>query len=379
MTTATPLLLENTVQDFTTYKAGIDGNSKVQENYAWGFTAHENTDSVGDPAPDMTVQLEPGTLHFPINAVQHIRQNTGTIVAPSVNPRIDLVVISRVTGDVEVITGAEDASPVPPQLTAGRIPIAEIALATSTTTIGNSLITDRRPAMVSGGIFDIKRVGGTSENVSSDDHGVCYVIAPPSAGMTLNLPEDPEDGFIFTMKNPVGGTASLVPTGSIDTIEGNASDDIGAQWANRIYIYDKTDNVWLAFSAAPFASGVTMLFGDTAAPVGWTKSVTHDNKALRVVTGTVSSGGADTFTTVFGSGTHRATDSFTLTSTEMPNHNHVEREAVSGSGLGIAGNSLNVPSNSDITTGGAGSSGSHSHNIDNIDLQFVDVIIAVKD
>jgi hypothetical protein len=44
-----------------------------------------------------------------------------------------------------------------------------------------------------------------------------------------------------------------------------------------------------------------MMFVQTTAPTGWTKSTAHDNKALRVVSGTASSGGTVAFTTAFAS------------------------------------------------------------------------------
>lgn len=54
-------------------------------------------------------------------------------------------------------------------------------------------------------------------------------------------------------------------------------------------------------SAVP--TGSKMLFIQTAAPTGWTKDTTHNNKALRIVNGTASSGGTATFTSVFTSRT----------------------------------------------------------------------------
>src|SRR4029079_16837724 len=45
------------------------------------------------------------------------------------------------------------------------------------------------------------------------------------------------------------------------------------------------------------------IFMQTAAPTGWTKVTTHNNKALRVVSGTASSGGSTAFTSVFTSRT----------------------------------------------------------------------------
>ena len=54
-------------------------------------------------------------------------------------------------------------------------------------------------------------------------------------------------------------------------------------------------------TTALIPSGTVMMFVQTAAPTGWTKSTTHDNKALRVVSGTASSGGTVAFTTAFAS------------------------------------------------------------------------------
>ena len=46
---------------------------------------------------------------------------------------------------------------------------------------------------------------------------------------------------------------------------------------------DATTQTTAASSAFP--AGTLMLFQQTAAPTGWTKQTTHDNKALRVVSG----------------------------------------------------------------------------------------------
>lgn len=57
----------------------------------------------------------------------------------------------------------------------------------------------------------------------------------------------------------------------------------------------------LPASADPIPSGTKMLFVQTAAPTGWTKDITHNNKALRLVNGTVGTGGTVVFTTAFAS------------------------------------------------------------------------------
>ena len=149
-----------------------------------------------------------------------------------------------------------------------------------------------------------------------------------------------------------------------------------------------------------FPVGTAMLFMQTAAPTGWTKSTTHTDKALRVVSGTAGTGGSVAFTTAFASqavsgsvGTSGAT---TLSSAQMPSHTHnltapVVWSTYSGgnpptlfSGTTSAANSgtpgyWNQP---DATGGG----GSHTHSggaftgtAINLAVQYVDVIIATKD
>ena len=66
-------------------------------------------------------------------------------------------------------------------------------------------------------------------------------------------------------------------------------------------------------------SGTRMLFQQSNAPAGWTKDTTQDNKALRVVSGAVGSGGAVGFTTAFAS---RSVSDTALDTDQMPEHTH---------------------------------------------------------
>ena len=59
---------------------------------------------------------------------------------------------------------------------------------------------------------------------------------------------------------------------------------------------------WTSAAAAAFDSGTVMLFAQTSAPSGWTKNTsTGNNHALRIVTGSASSGGSVDFSTAFAS------------------------------------------------------------------------------
>lgn len=164
-------------------------------------------------------------------------------------------------------------------------------------------------------------------------------------------------------------------------------------------------------TTALIPSGTAMLFAQTAAPTGWTKSTTHNDKALRVVSGTASSGGTVAFTTAFASkavsgtiGNTTATNqaatatnqAFTLTTTEIPGHTHTYSARLATPNIAGFGSSYSF-SGSTPNTGSTGGGGSHNHTQNShnhtqdahnhtftgtaIDLavQYVDVIIATKD
>jgi hypothetical protein len=161
-------------------------------------------------------------------------------------------------------------------------------------------------------------------------------------------------------------------------------------------------------------TGTKMLFQQTAAPTGWTKDTTHDNKALRVVSGTASTGGSVAFTTAFASqavsgsianatATNQAAtqggtvNNHTLTTAQMPSHNHNMAVAATGAaGPARFVNSGGGTFFDSTSTGGGGahnhsfSGSSHNHTQDahnhsftgtaiNLAVSYVDLIIATKD
>lgn len=142
-----------------------------------------------------------------------------------------------------------------------------------------------------------------------------------------------------------------------------------------------------------FASGTALLFQQTAAPTGWTKQTTHDNKALRVVSGTASSGGTVAFTTAFASqavagSLSVSVGSTTLTQTQMPSHGHSTQIATGANGSPGGSTIYSVFDLGDgqgtTATGGGGShthsgSGTFTGTAINLAVQYVDVIIATKD
>ena len=143
------------------------------------------------------------------------------------------------------------------------------------------------------------------------------------------------------------------------------------------------------------AGGSLVLFQQTTAPTSWTKQTTHDNKALRVVSGTATPGGSTAFSTVFASRPVSGTvGNYTLLTADIPSHDH--------GGVGFADGTVYtaIPSvpitptptytppgqyryvNAPTTTGNRGGSGVHAHPFSatalDFAVQYVDVIICSK-
>lgn len=278
-----------------------------------------------------------------------------------------------------------------------------------------------------------------------------------TGGVTLSLPatinvNTSGSAATLTTARTIGMTGDVTWTsGSFD---GSANVTGTATLANSgvtagTYTYstvtvDAKGRVTSASSgAAPsaFPSGTVMLFAQTAAPTGWTKQTTHDNKALRVVSGTAGSGGSVAFTTAFASKTPSGSVSVsvsagtlavgigtlatasasvsgsvgatTLSTNEIPSHNHRQSIGTVGvfgtEGSGYRGNYGGAGGGSfDLaeSRGGGGShshsfsGGSHSHTMSgspslsgspsvtsasftgtaiDLSVQYVDVILASKD
>ena len=140
-------------------------------------------------------------------------------------------------------------------------------------------------------------------------------------------------------------------------------------------------------------TGDATLWYQSAAPVGWTKSTSHNNKALRVVSGTGGgSGGSTAFTSVFasrtpagsvsvsgsnsggsvtgsvsGSNSGGSVSDTTLSTTQIPSHNHTLPiySATPAANIGpfIGNHNFSVAQNA--ATSSAGGGGAHGHGFTN--------------
>lgn len=207
--------------------------------------------------------------------------------------------------------------------------------------------------------------------------------------ITGSLPRDGQAAMTGQLKASSGTAAAPGISFGSDTNTGfyrKDSDVIGVSAGGvEVATIDSTGFVY-------FPSGTVMIFAQTTAPTGWTKSTTHNDKALRVVSGTASSGGTTAFTSVF--------TSRTILTANLPAHTHT----VSGT-TGAAGtHSHTVTSVSDSQIGSDGNGAQayqttratstapdHTHTFSatsssvgsgtpvDFAVQYVDVILATKD
>jgi hypothetical protein len=219
---------------------------------------------------------------------------------------------------------------------------------------------------------------GTGMNITDLPAGTTVggvAIVTPAATQTLTNK---------TLTSPTITTPSV----SSPNLTGTPTTPTASAGTNNTQIAS-TAFVAAAIAASPIPAGTAMLFQQTSAPTGWTKVTTHDNKALRVVSGSVSSGGSVAFTSAFTSqGVGGTVGATTLATTQIPAHSHTMRFRTSGKTTGgntptsgsTSGTTIN---NTNTTTLDSGGGGSHNHTFSgsSIDLsvQYVDVIIATKD
>lgn len=159
-----------------------------------------------------------------------------------------------------------------------------------------------------------------------------------------------------------------------------------------------------------YPAGTRKLFVQSAAPTGWTKDTTHDNKSLRVVSGNGGgSGGNINFTTSFPATakpisvpisttpqvtsptgqTQWSVGDTTLSVSQIPQHTHSSLcGPTGGAGANPFSNAGNRRVSGSSATGSTGGGGSHNHTFSatasvvttgnttmDLRVQYVDVLI----
>ena len=273
------------------------------------------------------------------------------------------------------------------------------------------------------GSSDVTLTTADASATAESSNKVIELTGTLTGNINVFLPAKESNYVIFN--NTSGShTLSVAPTG-------HTANGVAITQGSHTMIYNKSDRCVDVLGAKVgttattyFGSGANltgidiipagslMLFQQSSAPTGWTKATAHDNKALRVVTGSASSGGSNTFAAAFNnnqtvSGTTSSTSvtitgstaSHTLTVDQIPSHDHREGSnsefgTTSSTYTGATRNTGNANDGrnfqTETTGGGQGHShdvgslagGAHTHTFSdtfNLDVQYVDVIICSKD
>jgi hypothetical protein len=134
-----------------------------------------------------------------------------------------------------------------------------------------------------------------------------------------------------------------------------------------------------------YPAGTIIAYQQSAAPIYWTKQVTHNDKALRVVSGTASSGGANAFSSVLTNAFSSANT--TITQSTMASHSHgittvsnptIMTTAGTGESFAAGSSGTHQGLGAVISINSAGGDGAHAHVVQ-LNVQYVDLILASKD
>jgi hypothetical protein len=256
---------------------------------------------------------------------------------------------------------------------------------------------------------------GASKIIYANGIGAASAVTDFSSSFPIVGPVDANPFLI----NGTTVTSTATEINKLDGFTGSVADlnyakDLnatGVTAAEFDFLDGVTSNIQLQLNTAltpDFPAGTAMLFQQSSAPTGWTKSTTHNDKAIRVVSGTAGSGGSNALSSLdatasgsVSSSISGSTAGHTLTTSQIPSHNHsgsvnlrTNYEAGT-SGLSPIGNGNarfdGTASSPSFTTNSTGGNGSHSHGAgslsvssaftgssNQLNIAYVDVIIATK-
>jgi hypothetical protein len=300
---------------------------------------------------------------------------------------------SQVTGTLPVANGGTgQTSYTNGQLLIGNTTGNTLTKATLTqgsgVTITNGAGTITIAATGSGGTVTSVAVSGGTTGLTVSGSPITTSGTITLAG-TLAVANGGTGASTLTANNVILGNGSSAVQFVAPSTSGNVLTSNGSTWVSSA-----------STGGTVIPAGTVMIFGQTAAPTGFTKLTNQDNAALRVVSGTASSGGSVNFSTAFASQTPTGSVSVTgitgsagdttLATTQIPSHSHtVPRGNPSPTG---AAASQATASPSPFNTGNTGGGLAHNHpfsfssgsatftgNAINLAVKYVDVIRATKD
>ena len=197
-------------------------------------------------------------------------------------------------------------------------------------------------------------------------------ITGTAAGLSIG-------GNAATATSATSATSATTAAGlSATLVVGSGGTGITSAGTNG-NVLTSNGSAWVSSAPAStgFDSGTRMPFNQTSAPTGWTKDTTAaiNDAILRLVTGTVSSGGSTAFSTWNANG---STGAYTLAMADIASHTHAVGGVLQGSGNAGAGSGIATGAFITGNTNSTGGGNSHSHSLSK-NIKYYDFIIASKD
>jgi hypothetical protein len=243
---------------------------------------------------------------------------------------------------------------------------------------------------------------GTADTVTVKVSGQTGVAVPSGASHLLyNNGTDVVNG-LNRISVVSGGTGTNTLTAN-SVILGNTTSNVKfVSPGTSGNVLTSNGSAWISQGASDFDSGTVAVFNQTDAPTGWTKNTsTGDEHALRIVTGSASTGGSVNFTTAFASQTptgsvsvssvSASAGSTTLSTPQIPSHSHPLGAASGNANSNIGGGTMAGTLSPVVSTGNTGGGGSHDHpfslssgsgtfsgNAINLAVKYIDLIRATK-
>lgn len=273
MTVATFTQPNYLTQSASAYKAALDAAIAVLQSIGGDFAPHAQS------SPNMQIVIDAGRIFKPGGTMVSIAQQiTGALVAPTVNPRIDRVVVDSENGVYSVLTGTEAATPVSPTIPNGKLPVCQVSMTVGMTTIANSIITDERTTY--GPLAKLMRMPveqvqsattGFTREILLADRGILFDCDCSNGPIDIILPDSAQAGngfMIGVMKSDaVANSITLVPSTTGETFsDGSATKQVSAQNGVAIITTDGLGQWYLAFDSSRTYNNVT-LTGTTTADI----------------------------------------------------------------------------------------------------------------
>jgi hypothetical protein len=163
------------------YFSQLDGDVAVMGRIAAAYAVSEAS------PPAMEVVVGAGAAFRNGTVVEVPARTTAAITAPATNPRIDRIVSNPQTDAILVVHGTEAASPTPPLVPAGYLPLARITLTPNTIAITNTAITDERvtttaAASTTGGLVGVQTFASSGTYVPTPGTNSVIVEAVGGGG-----------------------------------------------------------------------------------------------------------------------------------------------------------------------------------------------------